>query len=268
MAGLRIATFNLLHGVSLSTGEATEADLRAAARQLDADVVGLQEVDRLQERSGTVDQTAVVAQELGAEHWRFVPAVIGTPGAVRTWSVATEEDVTAGTTAYGVGLVSRWPVREWRVRRFRAAPVPMPLLVPGDPPRFVPVRDEPRVAIAAVVEMASGPLTVVTAHLSFVPGWNVVQLRRITRWVRDLPGPYVLAGDFNLPGVVPQLVTGWSPLARVATYPEPRPRVQFDHMLARGLDPAAVRDVSLLQLPISDHRALVVELDLPDLPPV
>ena len=48
--------------------------------EIDADVIGLQEVDRFQPRSGGVDQTAVVADALGAEHWRFVPALHGTPG--------------------------------------------------------------------------------------------------------------------------------------------------------------------------------------------
>jgi endonuclease/exonuclease/phosphatase family metal-dependent hydrolase len=259
---VRIATFNLLHGVSLSTGQCREEDLRAAARRLDADVIGLQEVDRMQDRSGGLDQTAVVAEELGAGHTRFVAAVTESPGEVRTWSVQTDAQTTSETAMYGVGLVSRWPVREWGVRRFPPAPLSMPLLVPGDPPRLMRVPDEPRVAVSAVVEGPCGPFTVVTAHLSFVPGWNIAQLRRITRWVAGLPRPHVLAGDFNLPGPVPRLVTGWNQLARVVTYPSPRPRVQFDHVLGRGVDLRAVQDVRTLALAVSDHRALVVDVDL------
>ena len=51
MARLRLGTFNLLHGLSIRTATADEADLRSAAAALDADVLGLQEVDRGQPRS-------------------------------------------------------------------------------------------------------------------------------------------------------------------------------------------------------------------------
>ena len=262
VAAFRIATFNVLHGMSLRTGLATEAGLRAAVADLGADVVGLQEVDHAQGRSAGVDQTAVVADELGAAYWRFVPVVLGTPGPARTWTAATEGGPVPGVASYGVGLVSRHPARAWHVLRFAAAPGRTPLLVPGDPPRVVPVPDEPRVAIAAVLDTPCGPITVITAHLSFVPGFNVVQLRRLARWASSLPGPHLLMGDFNLPGLVPRLVTGWTQLARVPTYPAPRPRVQLDHVLGRGVGLETVRAVSARDRGVSDHRALVVDLEL------
>ena len=262
VAALRIATFNLLHGISLRTGRATEVDLRTAVAGLDADVVGLQEVDHAQDRSAGIDQTAVVADELAAAYWRFAPAVLGTPGPVRTWTVATEEEPASGVASYGVGLVSRHPVRAWHVLRLPAAPGRIPLLVPGDRPRLARVPDEPRIALAAVVEAPFGPVTMITVHLSFVPGFNIAQLRRLAQWATDLPGPHLLMGDLNLPGLVPRLVTGWTQLARVATYPAPRPRVQLDHVLGRGVGLAAVRAVSTRDGGISDHRALVVDLEL------
>jgi endonuclease/exonuclease/phosphatase family metal-dependent hydrolase len=40
-------------------------------------------------------------------------------------------------------------------------------------------------------------LTVANTHLSFVPGWNRVQLRRLTRDLRGFPGPRVLMGDLS-----------------------------------------------------------------------
>ncbi len=74
----------------------------------------------------------------------------------------------------------------------------------------------------------------VTTHLSFVPGYNVRQLRALVRWVARMPGPVFLLGDLNLPGALPRLVTGWRQLARQPTYPAYGPRVQFDHVLAHG----------------------------------
>ena len=279
MGTLRIATFNLLHGIPVAAaagfggnpGERPTGPppvdaglLRASVVELDADVVGLQEVDRHQERSGSADQTAEVADALGAPHWRFVPALHGTPGESRGWSAATDDDgaETEGPT-YGIGLVSRLPVRSWQVRRFAAAPFAIPLLVPGNPrPRVVRVPDEPRVALAAVIDGPAGPFTVVTAHLSFVPGFNVRQLRAVAHWAAGLPGPVLIAGDFNLPGSLPRRVTGWDALATCATYPSVRPRVQLDHVLGRGVDPGAVHEVAAHTLPVSDHCALSVDVDL------
>jgi endonuclease/exonuclease/phosphatase family metal-dependent hydrolase len=258
---MRVATFNLLHGLSLGDGLVEVGRLRESARILNADILGLQEVDRGQERSGGVDQTAVVAAELGAAHWRFVPALHGTPGAAWTPARSALDDEADGPT-YGIGLVSRLPVRRWWVRRFAAAPFRLPLLVPTHPrPRLMAIPDEPRVAMAALVDGPYGPFTVLTAHLSFVPGYNVRQLRSMTRWAARMPQPVLLLGDLNLPGPLPQLASRWTSLGRAATYPAYGPRVQFDHVLALGLGTAAVSQVQALTLPVSDHCALVVDLE-------
>lgn len=284
---VRLATFNLLHGVPVSgglgeperdadgrpTGLPTVEDdvaLRAAVAELDADVLGLQEVDVHQPRSGRVHQVRSAAEASGAEHWRFNPSVVGTPG-IPGWVEADDDHQRASDAGedlgplYGVGLVSRLPVLEWRTTRFDPAPLSMPLLIPAEPrPRFIRVHDEPRAAIAVVVEGERGTFTVATAHLSFVPGYNVRQLRALKRWVADLPRPLVVLGDFNLPGRLPARITGWTPLLRRPTYPSMRPRVQLDHVLVDGLTAAqlasARTDVRIL--PVSDHAAVTVDLDL------
>nr|WP_269205172.1 endonuclease/exonuclease/phosphatase family protein [Motilibacter aurantiacus] len=255
----------MLHGVSLRTGQTREDDLRAAVRELAPDVLGLQEADFRQDRSGGVEQVRAAAEELGAAGWRFVPSLVGTPGLTRTWRPATDEDSAGPAPAYGIGLVSRWPVVRWAELRFAAAPFRLPLLVPAHPrPRLMPVPDEPRSAVAAVVQTPYGRVSVVTAHLSFVPGYNVRQLARVARWARaELPAPRVLLGDFNLPGPLPRRVTGWESLARVATYPSYRPRVQFDHVLGDGLGGWRADVVQAPSLPVSDHTGLVVTLRRP-----
>lgn len=257
---MRLATFNLLHGRSMADGQVRQSDLVEAATELNADVVGLQEVDRAQDRSGGTDQTAVVAGALDAPHWRFVPTLDGNPGGEWTASRRDDGSLVSGP-AYGIGLVTRWPVQSWHVRRFGPAPIGMPLLVSGSK-GLTRVDDEPRVAVGAVLDTPSGPLTVVTAHLSFVPGWNLAQLRALAGWARALPGPRVLLGDFNLPGAVPRLATRWAQAARVATYPSWRPRVQLDHVLLDGVPPTAVTGVRSVRMAISDHCALVVDLEM------
>lgn len=63
---MRLATFNLLHGRSLTDGLVDSDRLAAAIGALDADVLALQEVDRDQRRSGNLDLTAIAARALDA----------------------------------------------------------------------------------------------------------------------------------------------------------------------------------------------------------
>lgn len=255
---MRLATFNLLHGRSLSDGTVVADRLHDAVQHLAADVVGLQEVDRGQSRSDARDLTREVARSMGADAWRFVPALVGTPGA--TWRAAVDADHApdAGGAMYGCGLVSRYPVTSWQTVRLPAAPVRSPVLLPGTR-RAVWLQDEPRVGIAAVLDTPLGALTVATTHLSFVPVWNGVQLRRLCRELAALPGPRVLLGDLNMPPPFPRVLSGWRVLAAAPTYPSTEPRIQLDHVLGSGPLPR-VLSVETPQLPVSDHRALLVEL--------
>ncbi len=255
---MRLASFNVLHGRSLADGQVSTARLVAACASLDADVLALQEIDRNQARSGGVDQTAAIAEAMGAAAWRFEPALIGEPGA--TWRAAEDGDDPASAEAgYGVGLVSRLPVRAWHVVRLRAAKVRAPVAVPGGRGRFILLPDEPRVALAAEVETPAGVVVVATTHLSFVPGWNLVQLRRVTRRLAELGLPCVLLGDLNTPGGLPARSTGWRAMAKVKTFPGSKPSMQIDHALGHGLLPV-VTSATAQELPLSDHRALVIDV--------
>lgn len=259
MPALTLATWNVLHGRSLSHGQVRADDLAAGATLLDPDVVALQEVDRSQQRSNRLDLTAVVAEATGAVWWRFLPTLWGVPGA--EWQPLGDGDAEDHSRPeYGIALVSRLPVVEWDVLRFPAAPYTLPLLVPGQ--GLVRVPDEPRAALIAVLAGPSGPLTVAATHLSFVPGFNVRQLRQLTRVLADKPAPRLVLGDLNLPGRLPALTTGWSQLARTATYPSWKPRVQFDHVLAQGIGEHQVVRVDSVRAPVSDHNALAVTVTL------
>ena len=253
---MRLATWNVLNGTSLADGRVDLPRFCEAVRGLGADVLGLQEVDRGQPRSGSVDLVREAALASSAAGWRFVPALVGTPGA--DWRAATDDDDEPGAPAYGVGLVSRYPVRAWHVLRMPAARARSPILLPGSR-QVVWLADEPRVAVAAVLDTPAGVLSVATTHLSFVPGWNVAQLRRLTRWLARLPGPHVLLGDLNMPPAVARLVSRWQVLGRCLTFPSPQPRVQLDHVLGRGALPP-VRAFDAPVMTVSDHRPLVVDL--------
>ena len=252
---MRLATFNILHGRSPADGRVDLDRLVAAVRELDPDVLALQEVDRDQPRSELADLTAVAAQAMGAVSYRFAAAVAGTPGAAWIAATGTEQP---GSAAYGIALLSRYPVRSWQVIRLPRIPYRIPVWL-REPAKVVVVCEEPRVALTGVVDGPLGQLTVVNTHLSFVPGWNVVQLRRLRRNLSPQPDPVLLMGDLNLSDGKPARISGYRPLASAPTFPVEQPVRQLDHILCRGtLGP--VRAVGTPELPLSDHRPLVVEL--------
>jgi endonuclease/exonuclease/phosphatase family metal-dependent hydrolase len=296
---VRLATFNVLHGRPLRNGRPlpgpaagpAEGPLADAIALLDADVLALQELDRLQERSGRVDQALVAAEALGAKDWRYAAALHGRSVPGQGWALDPAEPglrvygpqeaaVGSDIPSHGIALLTRLRVLCWRARRLVPAPLGLPLRVAGRP-GLTMVRDQPRAALAAVIEGEHGPFTVVAVHLSFVPGWNIAQLVTLRRWIADLPRPHLVLGDFNMIGAMPRIVLGgadlvagtatrpvtgrrpprgWQSLVRAPTYPAHRPRVQFDHMLAAGIFPDAVSAASAPETPISDHRPMVVEL--------
>lgn len=307
---VRVATFNVLHGlpmdrgrpVSAGAGADPAAPLAEAIGSLDADVLALQELDRFQERSGGVDQAALAAVAANARDWRYASALHGRSVPGKGWVLDRSApglrvsgpadsgtahgdpphgDPTRDVPSHGIALFTRRPVRAWRARRLAAAPLALPLRVPRRPGLTL-VRDQPRAAIAAVLEGERGPFTVLAVHLSFVPGWNVRQLLALRSWIADLPRPHVLLGDFNLVAGLPRAVLDggamlsavtsgprearaarrrWHDLARAATYPAHRPLVQFDHILASGLRPTQGPAPRTPRLPVSDHRPLLAEVD-------
>lgn len=253
---MRIATFNILHGRTVGDG-VHPSRLTECIKRLDPDILALQEVDLEQQRSGRADLTAVAAEAMGAVAHRFVAAIAGTPGA--TWMAATGEEQ-PGTAAYGIALLSRFPATSWQVVRLPRIPVRFPMYLPG-PNKVMIVNEEPRAAVIAQLDTPLGPMSVANTHLSFVPGWNRRQLRRLIRDLQGLPGPHILTGDLNLAPEAASRYTGFRALATAPTFPADAPAKQLDHILTD--DPAlCARNCEAPSADLSDHRPLAVDLEL------
>jgi endonuclease/exonuclease/phosphatase family metal-dependent hydrolase len=252
---MRVATFNILHGRSVHDGDVNLDRLAESIRELDADIIALQEVDLDQERSGRADLTAVAAEAMRAVSHRFVAAIAGTPGA--TWMAATGREQ-PGTAAYGIALLSRFPAETWQVVRLPRIPVRFPMYLPG-PNRVQVVNEEPRAAMIGTFDTPLGPLTVANTHLSFVPGWNRMQMRHLVRDLRGFAGPRMLVGDLNMSPPTPARWARMRSLGSALTFPAEAPDRQLDHVLTD--DPRLrVEYCAAVSLPISDHRALVVDI--------
>ena len=248
---LRITRWNLLNGRSLVDGQADAQTLKQGIddllKEFSPDIIGIQEVDFDQVRSGRIHQAEKIAEWMGAKAFRYHPTVLGTPGDI--WSA---HDGESDGASYGIALISKIPVRQWHVKKLKKAPFGIPLAVPtprGVRMRYVP--DEPRVAIAA--ELEDGTIVAVT-HLSFVPGFNVRQVRVITRWLSTLGRRVILVGDFNLPWGLASKFSGLTSLTTSPSYPSWDPKVQFDYILAsHGIEG---REFIHKQGSISDHRPI------------
>ena len=230
---VRVATFNLLHGRSLTDGSVDESALRRGrgdtGRRRRRAAGGRPRPGPRRSWSTRRPPSPRRSARRGggscppstAPRARAVDAVHGRRRRRRRPARRTAS-----------GWSPACPVLSWQVRRFGPAPVRAAADGAGQP-RAHDVPDEPRVGVAAVVEGPSGPFTVVTAHLSFVPGWNVAPAAGdLARWARVVPGPAAAVGDFNLPGPLPRRSPAGPSWPALPTYPSWRPRVQFDHVLA------------------------------------
>lgn len=247
---MRIVTWNILSGMPVSAG----ADLFKAINDLSADVLAIQEVDYLQPRSNSIKTVELIAEKCSYSNWAFAPALKGTPGA--QW-VASDELITNKEnrnlqTSYGIGLLSKSPVKSWHRLSLDKSPIGLPLAITSDKgTRISYVTDEPRAAIAAVLE--SG-LTVITAHLSFVPPVNTKQLKKIKEWGDSLSGKKLFIGDFNA------LIfgkAGLNSLNNAKSYPGWNPKAKFDYILSNEI---SGNQLDLTYSGVSDHLPIGIEL--------
>jgi len=281
---LRILSWNILHGeqippVGKLTPEQSKNNLITSATEisqnLKPDFVGLQEVDLNQNRSGNLNQTEVIAETIGLKYWAYIPTLIGTPG--ERWQKVDQRKSPLLTNtspnkqikdslppSYGIGFATNQPIKKIHFKYLGRSLIGMPLLIPNDKKsgaRFIYVRDEPRVALTAELE---GGLTITTTHLSFAPGVNIYQLKKLSNFLNAIPGKHILSGDLNLPADLPSKLSviagGWSSLIKQSTYPSWKPKIQFDYLLAKRETDLSANQLSTIRPVISDHIPIGAEI--------
>jgi endonuclease/exonuclease/phosphatase family metal-dependent hydrolase len=278
---MRITSWNFLHGQPLKPPVADPSRLErdgvaeqryaGAVQTLESDLIALQEVDFNLERSGIENQSSAVAKIMGAAYWGFAPAIFGTPG-VKWRKLKSDEQLVITNSnigqvkelgSYGIAIISKDPVKSWLRLELGRSVIGMPLLIGNEKGKLAMlyVKDEPRVAIAAVLENG---WTVINTHLSFVPLMNIYQLFKLSRWATSIEREYstkvILLGDFNLPGGIPSKLTSWKRATQSLSYPSWAPKISFDYILMRQEHLAESEEVITPDLDISDHRAISIDL--------
>lgn len=239
---LRVATYNV-HGCVGMDRQRSEARIAEVIAQLSADIVALQELDLGRRRSAGVDQTGMIAEQLGW-HSHFHPAM-------------RRDD-----EQYGNAIVSRYPVTFCRAAE-----------LPGTAPFFC---RENRAAIELDIETNLGKVHIINTHLGL--GWRErllqAQLFTSAEWHVAIVGdaPFILLGDFNsLPGSRPHRALTrhlrdvrelLRATRRTGTFPTWSPALAIDHIFVN----AALQPLSLTvhRSPAaqiaSDHFPLIAEL--------
>lgn len=240
---MRVVSWNIQHlSVYTDVEVPAEDHFTRAIAELRPDVLLLQEVDEFNSRSGSISQVRLAAQAMAPAEHRFA-ATPAAPG------------------DYGIAIVSRIPVIEWRELRLPASPVGQRLtfLEEGVPNTFY-VADHARAAIAAT--LANG-WTVVNSHCSFVPGVAQWHALRVWLWARRIAhntGTKLIAGgDLNFHRSGWLRTFGAQTLRGAPTFPAWDPTRQIDHLMCRGgeLPPTALQVAARRE--ISDHLPVWAE---------
>ena len=219
---LRIVTFNIQHGRG-PDGRADAGRLANALARLDADVLGLQEVDVEVASSQRLDQARLAADATGL-HVAFGPVSrVGWGG------------------RYGNALLARGAIDDVDVIGL---------------PRGA--RRDRRSVLLATVAHNGRAMSVATTHLSVRYDDAVPQLEVVLAALRQRPGPRLLLADCNMAAAaVAPIVEAAGMVLAVGppTFPAAAPRVQIDHVAVDGL---RIGSVAVPESDVSDHRPLVV----------
>ena len=246
---LRLFTLNMAHArrqvatkpfVRQRTARRNLRDIARTMRQLEPDIVALQEADGPSTWSGNFDHVATLAElaEL-ADHYRGDHNPFG----LGRFKMAS-----------GTALMARQPLREPMSHRFGMSW--------RDTKGFV-------VATVVVPEWGDMELDVVSVHLDFLnPTMRRRQIHQMAEILAPRKHPLVVLGDLNccwqheprsMELLTRKLALGtYRPDSQAPTYPTYKPRRRFDWILVSSQ--LEYRGYHTVQAPLSDHLVLVADL--------
>jgi endonuclease/exonuclease/phosphatase family metal-dependent hydrolase len=233
---LRVLCYNIHHG----EGVDRRLDLDRIARVIQSvspDVVALQEVDNITQRTGRVDQPAELARLTGMQ-------------------VVFDKNIEFQGGEYGNAVLSKVPI-------VRHRNVHLPCFDDGEQRGVLIVELKP--------EGGDETILFLNTHLDHrtADGERFASAQRINELIRESPDvPAILAGDLNATAdsrVLRAFAEQWSVAGtkELPTVPVGQPKRQIDFILFRPKNRWQVAEVRVLDEAVaSDHRAIFAVLDL------
>ena len=239
MTTIKVMSYNIRSGYGMDDVQDLERIASVIAAE-QPDLVALNEVDQVTERSKGMDQAAQLAELLGYHHV-FGPAIAYQGG------------------HYGNALLSK----QWITASHNQQ-------LPIHPE----ATDEPRALLHGTVELASGEqLEVLVTHLGLAAEERALSLPFIADYAQALV-PVVLLGDFNIRqhnqyGEMSPLhpvlrdtatLTGQAGSEALYSFPADEPAITIDYIwVSEGVQTESLR---VIHTEASDHLPLVAELKL------
>lgn len=241
-AGIRVMTYNIHAGQDVAQQRNLER-VAELIKQVGADIVLLQEIDRRTQRAAGVDHLAEL-ERLTGMHAAFGKSL----------------DYQGGD--YGIALLSRWPLDSARV---------VPLAV-SPPQARSENRYEPRVGLYAQVRTPAGRWHVLNTHLDPAgePTYRHQEIMGLLAFARRMVPenePLILGGDLNAREDTPEIaalslvfVDSWRRCGDRGpghTFPAHAPDRRIDYLMLRGL---SCSGSEVLVTQASDHRPFIVTI--------
>ncbi|EGL82751.1 Endonuclease/exonuclease/phosphatase [Caldalkalibacillus thermarum TA2.A1] len=229
---LNVMTFNIHHGRGID-GKLDLDRIAETIHKADADLVGLNEVDRqFSKRSQYQDQMLALAERLGMEY-AFGPTI-------------TIEQNKLGTKGeYGNGLLSRFPVTTCENHLFR------------------PIKGiENRGVLHVTVNLKGLPVNVFVTHLSLYPPLHKQQTNHVLNRVKYCSSPVIILGDWNMSPygkrwrkVTRYMQDVWDAkgTGNGATFPAQNPRSRIDYIFVSSHFCVEAVQVVNINREASDH---------------
>lgn len=231
---MRLVTWNIRAGRGIDEVRSLQRIIDVL-REIDADIVCLQEVERRMPSSGFEDQPAKLAVALGM-------------------TALFQTNLRLGPGAFGNAILSRYPLTKLADHA-----------LPNPRERAGILRyPEKRRALEVAVQHLSSPLTVFVTHWSLDSHDRLKSARILAERVKRANAPVIAAGDFNAEErsdeilrfrEESELIDSW-PQGEM-TYPADVPNVRIDYVWhSREIQVQSARSASTLA---SDHLPVIVE---------
>lgn len=223
---LRVVSYNIKHGQGMD-GKVNLDRQAAIIKQQKAELVALQEVDKLAARSGGVDQAKYLGEKLGM-HFAFGKAI------------------PLGAGEYGQAILSKYPIIDTKIHR-------------------LPSVGEARIVLEVQIKHPKlGVISFASAHYSYKSEKErFPQVLAFESVVDSYKHPVILTGDFNATPetkTIQHYASKWALVEKKGarlTSPAHKPKSEIDFCALRNFPKHTAESVVLDEAVASDHRPVL-----------